>query len=145
MKRKLKSWEQFESEFKPLVKKWISDKLGIDILYNNMYWVITTEMKKMFGTEIEVRKVNLPNYTYEKYGYYWHESWFESKDKVKEDLGSTKDKYKSLLKIIEKNIEKSIEKEEEKKLLEALLLVKKHIDLNAVQNCFVEVLKERNG
>jgi len=78
MKRKLKTWKAFEAEFEPLVNEW-DHRIwnNLYITYNNMHWNITPEMKRIFGTEIEVRKINDKHYTYKGLSYAWHESWFE--------------------------------------------------------------------
>jgi len=80
MKRKLKTWEQFEKEFEPIADEWhINDLYDVVIDYNNMHWYINrTDMIKRFGTEIEVKKINDKDYTYMSNSYYyWHELWFE--------------------------------------------------------------------
>jgi len=81
MKRKLKTWEQFKSEFRPMADRWVKDERGyISLEYKNMHWCIIIDMQEMFGTEIEVREYDIyHSYTYKdmKYGYIWHELWFE--------------------------------------------------------------------
>jgi len=80
MKRKLKTWEQFEKEFKPLAEKWEEYANGnIFIKCSNVYWCIRPKMRKYFGTKIEVHGFNLyhPVYTHKGHNHAWHESWFE--------------------------------------------------------------------
>jgi len=89
MKRRLKTWEQFAKEFKPLSDKWgdwhewyeweDGNKI-IEIFYNNMTWHITLTMKDLFGTEVEVKEIKDINYTHvgvDGNYWYWHEDWFE--------------------------------------------------------------------
>jgi hypothetical protein len=81
MKRKLKTWSQFKEEFKPICDEWDKyiDGENYYIIYNDMSWYINSEMKKLFGIEIEVEEHKTPNYTHKdcQYGYHWYESWFE--------------------------------------------------------------------
>jgi len=83
MRRRLKTWKQFEEEFKSISDEWNNDMWNdLHIEYNNIYWCITLEMKKMFGTEIEVKEYSSSSdlsfdYTHKGESYAWHESWFE--------------------------------------------------------------------
>jgi len=87
MKRKLKTWEKFEREFKPLSDTW-EERYEYDsgfkficIKYNGMHWHVYSTMKPLFGTEIQVRKYyNVKDYTHHGYNGFdnsWHELWFE--------------------------------------------------------------------
>jgi len=79
MKRKLKTWKAFKAEFKPIADKW-DEFSHIYILYKTMNWTINNSMKKRFGTEIEVKKINdrsYYSYTHEGNNWCWHELWFE--------------------------------------------------------------------
>jgi len=86
MKRRLKTWEQFVKEFKPLASEWKVSCNYYYIKYNDMKWFISPEMKRIFGTEIEIEKVYSSNYTYIGGSYYWHELWFEEEFKEIEFL-----------------------------------------------------------
>jgi len=78
MKRKLKTWEQFEEEFKSLADKWIEIRYAVKIIYDGMFWFINSEKKELFGTEIEVKEIyHNSNYTHFGHRYLWHELWFE--------------------------------------------------------------------
>lgn len=81
MKRKLKTWEQFEEEFKPYSFKWMNYNISGHsfIEYKNFSWFISSSMKKYFGEKIEIKKINKIHYTYKdkKLGFNWHELWFE--------------------------------------------------------------------
>jgi len=90
MIKKLKTWDQFEAEFKPLADVWKEYEYGyeVEIKYNNMRWYINSLMRDFFGTEIEVEKIKYykrhnytHNYTHRSMGngkiYGWHELWFE--------------------------------------------------------------------
>jgi len=87
MKRKLKTWKAFVAEFRPFADKWIGTTF---IKYNNMNWHITARMIKLFGTEMEFRKLDHYSENYTHYGcngigYSWHELWFESEEFFKEE------------------------------------------------------------
>jgi len=93
MIRKLKTWEQFEDEFKPLSDKWNEIRYAVKIIYDGMFWFINSEKKELFGTEIEVEEIknnNGYNYTHKSMGngkiYGWHELWFEPEFKEIEFL-----------------------------------------------------------
>jgi len=81
MKKKLKTWEAFEAEFKPIADRWIiytiDDNNVVEIHYNDLHWYIHKDMKDLFGTEIEVREMNLGDYTHVSPRFGWHEDWFE--------------------------------------------------------------------
>jgi len=85
MKKKLKTWEAFEAEFKPFADLWEKREnliiSYIHIEYNDIVWDINDIMKKLFGSEIEVEEYNHSIcYTHRgciNYGFAWHELWFE--------------------------------------------------------------------
>lgn len=80
MKRKLKTWEAFKEEFKPLCDEWNVYHDSITIFYKKVKWYISSLKKDKFGTEIEVKKLKGKcNYTHEIIPEFWvcHELWFE--------------------------------------------------------------------
>jgi len=78
MKRKLKTWEKFVEEFKPLADRWNVNNIHGYINYNGLEWYINPIMKDLFGTEIEVKELRYtPFYNYMGKGWSWHKLWFE--------------------------------------------------------------------
>jgi len=86
MIRRLKTWEQFEKEFKSFADEWTKNYDYYDnyhIKYNGMIWNIASPMIDLFGTEIkvfEIKKYRGKNYTHHGdigVGWNWHELWFE--------------------------------------------------------------------
>jgi len=92
MKRKLKTWEQFEDEFRLLSYEWVEYEYyaWTIIVYNGMRWHISPKKKELFGTEIEVTEIRDFNYTHIGMGignrFFWHELWFEQEFKEIEFL-----------------------------------------------------------
>jgi len=87
MKKKLKTWEAFEAEFRPFADRWdesIIDMGIIQIKYNDMVWTINSHMKKLFGNEFEVYRITDENYThggFDDFSWSWNELWFEEEYK----------------------------------------------------------------
>lgn len=80
MKRKLKTWKQFEEEFKFDAEIWEVDPIGhVTIHHKKADWGVAPGMIKYFGSEIEVGKTNRfgTSDTYCGEGYYWNETAFE--------------------------------------------------------------------
>jgi len=90
MLKKLKTWEEFEAEFRSTADSWKDyDAQSIycaEIKINNIIWTITKDSKKLFGKYVDVKelkeKAYLSNFTHESddgnYRYLFHELWFES-------------------------------------------------------------------
>jgi len=80
MKRRLKIWEKFIAEFKPFIVEH-NIRGTYYIKYNDVYLDITSEMIRLFGSEIEVIKIHTSgiSYTYTHRGenWNWHEICFE--------------------------------------------------------------------
>lgn len=80
-KRKLKTLDELELEFKDISDEWDYSSFGnLYIIYKDMRWIINKEIFKYFGTEIEVRKVDYSsNYTHvcREKEWYWHELMFK--------------------------------------------------------------------
>lgn len=84
MEVKLKTWEEFEKEFKPFSKFWkILISGDVEIRYNKKLWYITSEMKKKFGKTMKFKESGNDSLSYTHSGrigsslYYWHELWFD--------------------------------------------------------------------
>jgi len=95
MMKKLKTWRQFEKEFKPLASEWNTNyKKDVVIKYNGMKWYINKRMIEAFGDYIDIKENENQNryrYTYKGYiqgvkrSWFWHELWFESEEFFKEE------------------------------------------------------------
>lgn len=88
MIKKLKTLKQIKEEAKVagggVRENPFETHIDITIRNKNYCWLINSAMKKYFGTEIQVRKLedsfNYDYYCYNKW--YYHESWFEGKNMI---------------------------------------------------------------